>query len=288
MIKKSIAVWILMILLTGAILSGCDSAVEETPEEDTEAVIQTSVAGTLAALAEIESATAAAIVPTDTPTPTETSTPTVTLTPTVTMTPTPEFPRVSVEIDTNCRSGPGEVYGILGALRVGEEAEIVARFDEGDYWVIKNPDQPGQCWLWGYYATVTGDVDSLPVYTRPPTPTVTPTPAVLWTGSWTTFIQDPVEREEGFWVFTVTVNQTNNTASGTAVGSEESWGTIQMSGALSADQTTWSGTWQSADESGAFLWHWINPNQFNGNMGGDLYWCGFREGAGRPTPCMYP
>jgi hypothetical protein len=37
---------------------------------------------------------------------------------------------------------------------------------------VLNPDSPTQvCWLWAQYATVTGDWQSLPVATQPPTPT---------------------------------------------------------------------------------------------------------------------
>jgi hypothetical protein len=32
----------------------------------------------------------------------------------------------------------------------------------------------GFCWLWGEYATVTGNVQAVPVYTPPPTPTPAP------------------------------------------------------------------------------------------------------------------
>ena len=40
-----------------------------------------------------------------------------------------------------------------------------------NYWIVNNPDRPGECWLWGQYASVSGDTSSLPVRTPPPTPT---------------------------------------------------------------------------------------------------------------------
>ncbi len=100
------------------------------------------------------------------------------LTPLPTNTFTPSVPMVSVSVDTNCRFGPGKGYELLGALLVGEQAEIVARDPSGFYWYIKNPDKGGFCWLWGNYATTTGNVGSLPVFTPPasPTPTATDTP----------------------------------------------------------------------------------------------------------------
>lgn len=107
-------------------------------------------------------------LPTDTPIPTNTPLPTNTFTPAV--------PIVSVSVDTNCRIGPGKEYDLLGALLVGEQAEIIARDPSGYYWYIKNPDQGGFCWLWGKYATVAGNTNNLPIFTPPPTPTFTPTP----------------------------------------------------------------------------------------------------------------
>jgi hypothetical protein len=100
-----------------------------------------------------------------------TLTPTETLTPTAAFTSTPLIPQISVSVPTNCRIGPGKVYDRGGALLVGEVAEVVGRDPIGNYWYIRNPDQPnGFCWLWGEYATLTGNTSILPVYTPPPTP----------------------------------------------------------------------------------------------------------------------
>jgi hypothetical protein len=122
----------------------------------------------------------AAIV--DSPTPAQTFTPELpTLSPTVTLTPIPIFtststvPLISVTVATNCRVGPGKIYDRVGALLPGEVAEIVGRNVTGNYWYIRNPNQSnGFCWLWGEYATVTGNFAALPVFTPPPTPTPMP------------------------------------------------------------------------------------------------------------------
>ena len=116
----------------------------------------------------------ATFTPTQTSSPTATSTPT--LTATATLTPTPLIPVISVSVPTNCRSGPGLIYDWEGALLVGETAQIFGRNTLGNYWYIRNPDSPYQfCWVWGEYATVVGNIASLPVYTPPPTPTPTMT-----------------------------------------------------------------------------------------------------------------
>lgn len=102
---------------------------------------------------------------------------TASLTPEPSETPTPETAFVQVSVDTNCRLGPGKIYPREGALLTGEEAEIIARDPDKQYWYIRNPDKPSAfCWLWGYYATPEGPTDSLPVFTPPPTPTLTSTP----------------------------------------------------------------------------------------------------------------
>ena len=143
--------------------------------------------------------TAMAVIPVDmvdtaTPMPTfePLFTPTVTVTPSPVFTATPVVPLVSVSVATNCRVGPGKVYDRVGALQVGEVAEVVGRNEAGNYWYIRNPRQSnGLCWLWGEYATVTGSFASLPVYTPPPTPT----PMAAFEASY-----DGLESCTGWWV----------------------------------------------------------------------------------------
>jgi hypothetical protein len=109
---------------------------------------------------------------------TETLTPTQTLTATLVFTPVPLVPLISVSVPTNCRSGPGKVYGMEGALLVGDFAEVYGRDPTNNYWYIRNPDSgPDFCWVWGKYATLTGPVLLVPVFTPPPTPTPTFTPS---------------------------------------------------------------------------------------------------------------
>ncbi|MGE5249466.1 MAG: hypothetical protein ACM3QS_04560 [Bacteroidota bacterium] len=115
------------------------------------------------------------------PTLTLTSTPvtptlTATLAPTLTLpyTTTPLMVQVTVTVPTNCRTGPGIAYTRVGALLVGEVAQVIARNSAGTYWYIRNPDRPPEyCWLWGQYAIVTGNIGTLPIYTPPPSPTPT-------------------------------------------------------------------------------------------------------------------
>jgi hypothetical protein len=121
-----------------------------------------------------------------------TLTPTATVSPAPIFTNTPLVPQISVSVATNCRVGPGRVYDRVGALLVGQVAEVVGRNQAGDYWYIRNPNQPnGFCWLWGEYATVTGNFVVLPVFTPPPTPTPVPTFDAFYDG---------LESCGGWWV----------------------------------------------------------------------------------------
>ena len=149
-----------------------------TPNEDTQG---TMIAQTIAVAV---TRTAQAFIPgTDTAIPTRmfeipTASPTATSSPipVVLFTATPAVPLISVSQATNCRTGPGRTYDRVGGLLVDQVAEVIGRNAAGDYWYIRNPNQPGGfCWLWGEYATLTGNTSVLPIFTPPPTPTIAPT-----------------------------------------------------------------------------------------------------------------
>ncbi|MBL8103473.1 MAG: hypothetical protein JNM02_13140, partial [Anaerolineales bacterium] len=108
-----------------------------------------------------------------------TATPGFTSTPgptsTAEFTPTPSVPEVTVSTNTNCRTGPGTQYDLVGGLLVGQKAVVVGKNTSTGYWIINNPGQSGTCWLWGQYATVSGNTAGLTEYAIPPTPTPSPT-----------------------------------------------------------------------------------------------------------------
>ena len=151
-------------------------SVVATPDQN---VISTAIAQTIDAGLTQYSPSLVPIL-TDTPVPTGTPempsvTPTITLTSTPVFTATPLIPLISVSVATNCRIGPGRAYERVGALLVGEFAEVAGRNPSGEYWYIRNPDSGnGYCWLWGQYATVSGNFAALPIFTPPPTPTPMP------------------------------------------------------------------------------------------------------------------
>ncbi len=161
--------WKKLILTSTALIIILACSVPPPPPDSPDYAATTSVAATAQAAAQIISATlTAAPVPSETPTPLP---PPPTLTPTITLTPTPAIPLASVSVNTNCRTGPGKIYDYIGALMIGEKAEVVGKHSATNYWIIKNPDSIGNCWLWGSYATVVGNTSNLPEYAVPPTPT---------------------------------------------------------------------------------------------------------------------
>jgi hypothetical protein len=179
--KKSIAIVssFVFLLVSACNLPGGPAVVDDT-NLDPNLVAQTQVAELVASTAAAQTSLANAVastlaaMATNTPeftfTPSLTSTPSSTSTSTYTL--TPSVPMVSVSVETNCRTGPGTAYDILGILPVGQTAEVIGRSPGGDTWIIRLPSNPSiNCWLWGQYATVNGNTSDLPVYTPPPTPT---------------------------------------------------------------------------------------------------------------------
>ena len=139
------------------------------PVEDLAAVETPNLARTVAAQVQmtVSAIAAEATVPAPTASPT--------LPPAATLTATPEPVYISVSAPTNCRIGPGSRYTRTGTLLIEATAQVVAKNSTFNFWYIVNPDRPSEyCWLWGEYATVTGDEQVLPVYTPPPSPTPSP------------------------------------------------------------------------------------------------------------------
>jgi hypothetical protein len=118
------------------------------------------LAGTITAQAQTLQA------PSGTPALSATPTNTATVTPTF----TPSVPQVSVSSATNCRTGQGVNFDLVFTMNPGQMAEVVGKDTPDNYWVIKNP-AGGTCWLWGQYATVTGNISGIPDVAPLPTPT---------------------------------------------------------------------------------------------------------------------
>ena len=177
-------------VLVSAILA-CNLPIAVAPPVPTDpGAAQTAAAQTVAASVNQTLAAIPSVVPPTLPlsplppaTESSTPSPTPSLSPTPEFTSTPTIPLVSVSMDTNCRSGPGQVYDYLGGLFVGQTAEVYGKNQNGDFWYIRLPGNSNTfCWLWGQHATIVGSAALLPVYTPPPTPTPMPSFELSYAG----------------------------------------------------------------------------------------------------------
>ena len=115
--------------------------------------------------------------PTETPLPptlAPTSTPPPTEIPTVAPTATPSVPVVTPSDEpVNCRFGPGTDFAIVGALVVGNSAQISGKSAGGAWWQIQNPSAAGQkCWVAASVTVASGNLSTIGVVAAP-TPFVT-------------------------------------------------------------------------------------------------------------------
>lgn len=85
-------------------------------------------------------------------------------------------PQIQASNALNVRSGPGTAYPVVGALNTGEQAEIVAKNPEGDWWQVALPTG-GTGWVYGPLVQALGDTGSIVVATDIPAAPPTPTPA---------------------------------------------------------------------------------------------------------------
>lgn len=155
--KNLIRIIILIALILTACGAPANSQVEPTSGPDLALTI------TAQALL-LQAVTQSALAPTSTPEPTRTSAPVITETPSKVI--------VTVSANTNCRSGPGAVYDIVGALTIGQQAEVIGKNSTTGYWIINNPNAPGTCWLWGEHATINGNTANVQEFDIPPTVTL--------------------------------------------------------------------------------------------------------------------
>ncbi len=170
-IKKQITAMITIMLLI--LVSGCTTAAP-TPDLAATIAVNVAVEQTMAALHTQTELTQAAYQlqnPTETPTPSPT--------PTSAYTATPDKVTLTLSKDTYCRTGILAKSPNVTLMTVGQTYDVVAVDPNNQaYYVIEPKHTFTYCWLWGEFATVSGDVASLPVYTPQPLPTPTYTPTV--------------------------------------------------------------------------------------------------------------
>jgi hypothetical protein len=129
---------------------GSQSAPSPVSELSVQQQVSTGVAQALQALTEMAPSA----------TPATTGTPLATNTPIVAIFSQP--PQLTVSTATNCRGGPSINYGYVTTIRPGTVVTVVGQDPADNYWVIDVPGYPGSvCWLWGQYASVTGNTVAL-------------------------------------------------------------------------------------------------------------------------------
>ena len=102
--------------------------------------------------------------------PANTSTPTAT----AAASDTPMPSTLSVSVATNCYTGPNTYYGLVTTIYPGTTVTVFGKDTADNYWIIDVPGYPGTtCWLSGRYASLSGDVSSLPAPATPPLPSIT-------------------------------------------------------------------------------------------------------------------
>lgn len=119
--------------------------------------------------------------PTNTPTatPTSTDTPTITLSPTAILTPAEA---VVMAYALTLRSGPGMIYSPIGYLRNGQILDFQGRIASNE-WVQVTPvngsNKKGWVFASPEFVRINVDLNNIPIVEPPPTPTVTPSEAIV-------------------------------------------------------------------------------------------------------------
>lgn len=180
----------LLVITAAFLLAACASVMPSASLVNIQAEIDKAVQATLVAMQVEQQLQASPTATTEvlpSPTPTATATPLPTATPMpVLPTSTPEtnteeseasssasIGNVTIvgELDTNCRTGPSQVYNVVGYLLEGATSTVQGREPDENWWYIKNPSKSeGNCWVWDGSTDVEGDTDNLPVIEPPPVP----------------------------------------------------------------------------------------------------------------------
>jgi PKD repeat protein len=91
-------------------------------------------------------------------------------------TPAPAEPSVTASRDTDIRTGPADIYDVVGVLQQGQSAEAIGRSGDNNWWVINVPAVAGgQGWVAAVDVTAE-NTENLPIIQPPPPPTPSPTP----------------------------------------------------------------------------------------------------------------
>ncbi|HCS40936.1 MAG TPA: hypothetical protein DIW44_15315 [Anaerolineaceae bacterium] len=169
--KQIIGMATIMLLI---LVSGCTSTAATTPDLAATIAVNVAVEQTMAAFQTQSAITELAYQqqnPTETPTPQPTNTSEYTA--------TPDKITLTLSKDTYCRNGIFAKSPYVALMTAGQTYDVLAVDPNNQAYYVVEPDHTfTYCWVWGEYATVSGDTASLPVYTPQPLPTPTYTATV--------------------------------------------------------------------------------------------------------------
>jgi hypothetical protein len=86
---------------------------------------------------------------------------TLTASVTVTITATPGKVTLTIDQNSNCREGPSQNFKVVTAFVPGTKLDILGKDSANNFWLVKIPNSEETCWVWGQYATPSGDVDAV-------------------------------------------------------------------------------------------------------------------------------
>jgi hypothetical protein len=69
---------------------------------------------------------------------------------------------LSINTNSNCRSGPGGSFKVVTSFGAGASLEVSAKSTDNNYWLVKIPNSTDTCWVSGADGTTTGNTASLP------------------------------------------------------------------------------------------------------------------------------
>jgi uncharacterized protein YgiM (DUF1202 family) len=92
--------------------------------------------------------------------------------------PTQGAATATVKENSVCRSGPTKEYKILAYFNAGTVLNIVGRNRAGNSWVVENPVNRRNCWIFGGLVDVIGDTGLVMIVNPDPPPTPTQKPEI--------------------------------------------------------------------------------------------------------------
>ncbi len=217
----------------------------------------------------------------------KTETPTPTQSPT--QTPRPAVVTATATANANCRLGPDAKFKLVEIIAQGTSSPVIGQNTNYPSWWQLELTDGQQCWVSADLLTISGNTAGIPNVDTLPLPTTFNSP---WVGYWTAWQNQCLSNSSDCEnTFGLTWDMTNAT---TIIGIYDTGGCTFIDVlTLSADQMRADGTETSPNCGGSWGVHLVmdpNLNQFRGrwnfigNTSADGYYCGARNGAGKPNP----